>query len=286
MSADFVDLSGLIRTPDTLYLYNPAPVELQEDVGGNTIRLCPEHDPGNCPKRRASRKCVAPGVTAVHAMAWYEGKGMTDQKGRPTERQIKAGGAAQYSAAQVAAQLLGEDGRSGSLGKAGVRPLTGDPLKDDVIKAEARSVWRKKRFFDAQTKVRDHEARVAQSKTDPKLGRPEFTEDIQKAYDVLKEAEAEGVDIRTRSHFCRECEKAFYSSEERGEHERITHGVMPQAPASGIDASIIEVLKAQQEAMAAQMAQQGALMASMAAMLAAKPKRGRPPKVKKEEEAV
>ncbi len=251
MSAEIINLSDALRPSDEMYVYSPADRVLETQVGGNMIRFCPSTEDWG----------FGSGITRIVGYTWYY------REGRDGTLTIKAQGAAKMTAQEVVEFLLGADGRSGDMARAGVRPLLNDPKRDETLKAEARKVWSEKRYFDARNKVRAHEAAVEKARV-AGTETPSYSKEIDDAYKTKAEFERGGYAPQS-THPCPVCNAPAYTEAEREIHLRDAHQQKPKPPEMGGDAMV--------SLLSTFMAQQTALMDRMA-KIEERPKRGRPPK--------
>lgn len=240
------------RGTDQRFIFSPAPRVLSHDVGGCTIRFCPAtEDWGH-----------GLGITRITPLAWYD-------RERDGTLVIKARGSAKMSAEEIVKFFLGDDGRSGDMGRAGLRPMSGEPEKDALIRAEAQKAWAEKTYFDARNKVRAHESAIDKARV-AGTEAPGYSKDIDDAYRTKADYERQGY-APAATHPCPVCMAPAYTDAERSIHLRDVHGqAEKKEPAT--DVAMIGLLTQLVESQAQTMAR--------ITKLEEKPKRGRPPKAK------
>jgi len=269
MSAEIIDLKDILQEPDVLYCYNPSNKVLEGKCDGTDYIFCPE----SCREPRCisqGRHNVGPGYSPVRGTSRVWKKKNVIDKVYP------------LSAKEIVSFLCGPDGRSGPLGIAGLRPMTGRPEQDELIRADAKKAWRQKRFMDAQTIIRAHEAKMALSKSDPNILPPDVTPQVRDAYETVQEERMAG-NAPLASHPCEKCNSPFYNEHQLAVHMKDVHQVQEKQQ-QGIEALIpvlAQLVQAKQESKPdvneELLAQIKALTEKVTA-LEARPKRGRPRK--------
>lgn len=103
----------------------------------------------------------------------------------------------------IVEHLVGPDRMSGQLGASGVRLLTGDPEKDEIIKKDARENWLRKQYEDALALRGAHEAMVAAATV---MGKPISTPSprVRAAYKTIAEYETGGGEFAVK-YICPKC---------------------------------------------------------------------------------
>ena len=232
MSAELIDLTKIAQDPDVLYVYSGADIWLEQSVGGNPYRFCPYDETWPTKEENAKRgddkaAAMGPGVSPVRALTCWE----IHKK----QKQIKAAGAGHWPARVVLDFLLGDDRRSGAIGKAGVRPMTGNAEIDEQLKAEARKQWLEKKYFDAINMIRTHETAVAKAASAGTPG-PEYTKRLAEAYKDKAEYERAGF-VAVATHPCPVCNAPHYTQEQVDVHLETFHNQKPAALAAAAPAS-------------------------------------------------
>lgn len=201
MSTQVADYTDIMGTVQEYMVYNPSPIELQAEVAGNTIRFCPQTED----------RGYGPGVTIVGPIPF--GIRRPDLKNnRPGE---------DMEARLVVRHILGDDGRSGQMGSAGLRALTADVERNARIISEADQAWAEKRYMNAKARIRNHEKAVVKAK-EAQVDPPVPDKSLREDYKFVRDHESSYGGIAT--HPCRKCNAPANSEQERQEHMRDIHG--------------------------------------------------------------
>lgn len=139
-----IDFSEITRSPVQYELYNPDPDnEVHADFNGEpyTFPRAGEKHVGVNPYTLQKEEYPEPGVCPIR----------DDLRRR--EHPV--------TAKDIVKFFCGEDGRSGVVGVLGIRPLFGDPKRDEAVKAEAFAALVARRDEETAIAIQNHEMAVA-----------------------------------------------------------------------------------------------------------------------------
>lgn len=217
------DFRSVLKPKVFLTVFNPHAEDLKRDFGGNTYTF-----PAN------GTLDIFETVTRKH-----------NREGGFDEEPI--------SPSQIVSHFLGDDGISGHLGPLGVRVLSGDPVQDEEIMADARQVCAERHYLNDCATRNAHMAAVRVAKED---GQPSPTPErhVVEAMNRIEAWESSG-GASVLPFKCDDCNMPFKESDARDRHREAQHKNITVAASSS--SGEVDALKT---TVAALIAQNAAIM--------------------------